>query len=865
MAHTQTDSTDKEFDPGTILDKDGRPIKLDLQREYGFDDSGFLSLFKDHALTYENPDELIGKKGYEIYDKMYRHSEIKGAIEEKKGKILATAWHVAPASDDPLHIEQAEEIEYQLKHVDGGIKSGLEAMLDGLVKGFSINEKIFTIVQGGPRKGITQLSRLKSKRPDNYGFELDKFSNIIALVNESVEGTAQSFMGGSGERVPLAKFVHFSHKGRYENPYGESDLRAAYQWYWLKDTYIKFQAIFLETMGMPTRVAHYPQGFAQASQNALQGLMEAIKSNTAITIQDDIKLDFMEAGKQNADAFQMAIEYADKQINRAVIGQFMTSSIDAAGGARAAAEVHQETAEDFVSGTRKNLEAVVNDQIVEQLIDVNWPGTSEYAQFIMAAAAETEVSIKTPADVKVLKEASIIHPDTDLADKNAMRKIYNLPPLEALPEKQIQPVPSPVPPANNQPIKDENGDAPNGDGDAALSAPSSYDDEQAAYDDCCGGSINMATPDKTTDLPADLDKRFEKRAVKTNIPKLKKQMEDSDAALVDQLSANYTAIRDDMMAQTEKLLNEKQGTVDATKLRNMKVKGTLSRRVENTLIAHFVPLIEVQYVQAVGEIEESPVIPDEAQLVANLLALMESDHSVMLAVISTGEVAAPAAEVEQLKKWQAIGATEKIDRWREQRLHAFQKNWSQNKVFFISDVQDAEIVKKVKTAIQTGLNQNKSTAAIVADVKESLDPWVKTATGNAKLATPARLETIVRTNTTSLFADSRRLAFEDPLVTEAFPAMEFTAVLDNRTTDQCEGLDGAQYPVGDPIWNRITPPLHFNCRSTIVPVAAKEFDGRSRDPGALPALKDGKATGKTVLEATPQEFGGFKNAQAAAA
>jgi len=43
----------------------------------------------------------------------------------------------------------------------------------------------------------------------------------------------------------------------------------------------------------------------------------------------------------------------------------------------------------------------------------------------------------------------------------------------------------------------------------------------------------------------------------------------------------------------------------------------------------------------------------------------------------------------------------------------------------------------------------------------------------------------------------------------------FTAVLDSRTSDICQHHDGEIYPVDDP---KFVPPLHWNCRSVLVPV-----------------------------------------------
>jgi hypothetical protein len=44
--------------------------------------------------------------------------------------------------------------------------------------------------------------------------------------------------------------------------------------------------------------------------------------------------------------------------------------------------------------------------------------------------------------------------------------------------------------------------------------------------------------------------------------------------------------------------------------------------------------------------------------------------------------------------------------------------------------------------------------------------------------------------------------------------VQFVATLDSRTTPLCRSLDGQHYPLAE----APTPPLHWNCRSKLVPV-----------------------------------------------
>ena len=57
--------------------------------------------------------------------------------------------------------------------------------------------------------------------------------------------------------------------------------------------------------------------------------------------------------------------------------------------------------------------------------------------------------------------------------------------------------------------------------------------------------------------------------------------------------------------------------------------------------------------------------------------------------------------------------------------------------------------------------------------------------------------------------------FNDSGVVQGY---QYSAILDDRTTDICAGLHGKKFRKGEePI-----PPMHFNCRSVLIPITAFE-------------------------------------------
>lgn len=87
-----------------------------------------------------------------------------------------------------------------------------------------------------------------------------------------------------------------------------------------------------------------------------------------------------------------------------------------------------------------------------------------------------------------------------------------------------------------------------------------------------------------------------------------------------------------------------------------------------------------------------------------------------------------------------------------------------------------------------------------------------------------RLDTIYRTNLQSAYMAGRYKEMKE--VEAEFPYWEFVAVMDNRTTDSCEGLNGIVLPSNDTFWSVNYPPRHFKCRSRAR--AVSEFQMKKR-------------------------------------
>ena len=74
----------------------------------------------------------------------------------------------------------------------------------------------------------------------------------------------------------------------------------------------------------------------------------------------------------------------------------------------------------------------------------------------------------------------------------------------------------------------------------------------------------------------------------------------------------------------------------------------------------------------------------------------------------------------------------------------------------------------------------------------------------------ARIDTAIRTTSFEAINEARYSFFSDPALDGFVEALEYSAILDDRTTEICSQLDSQTYSIDDEVWSTFRPPNHFN-------------------------------------------------------
>src|SRR5690606_33678394 len=101
-----------------------------------------------------------------------------------------------------------------------------------------------------------------------------------------------------------------------------------------------------EVHGNPTKVGRHPGGATKEEKDAFLSDMRAMASSAAVVVPDGWNIELLEAKVGSGEVFAKLIEWANKAMSVAVLGQNLTTDVE--GGSHAAAQVHENVRQDLI-------------------------------------------------------------------------------------------------------------------------------------------------------------------------------------------------------------------------------------------------------------------------------------------------------------------------------------------------------------------------------------------------------------------------------------------------------------------------------------------------------------------------------------
>lgn len=678
-----------------------------------------------------NPDDLWQKHGdYSIYEDMLKDDQVSICSRLKKDLILGSGFDIVVDGEE----DQKDIIEFIYKALDcdceGEFSNRLEEMLSCYDFGFSITEKIFKKRDDG----FITLKDLKTREPNSWLIYQDDHGNVIKFEQNTVAGEIE---------VPGHKLIHMIGNEKFQNPYGNSELRTCYAAWFAKRQVIRFYAIYLEKAASPIPVAKYPTNTPKETVNKIFNVIKAFQAKTAITLPKEFEIEFLES-KTAGEAYSKALNIFNMFVGRALFVPDLLglTGSETGGGSYSLGKEQIKIFFMHINRRRNYLQKMIQRHIIEPMVKFNF-GFMEYYPLFKFKPLDDQEAIELAKVWLDAVKSKVYKPNEE--EINYFRSLVKFPEGDV---EMVEPPPAPMIP-----------------GIAPLDKNKPVDQQDEKDDSEEVEPADKKEFGKVFNLPkGDYYKKVDFKAIEA-------KLDDYDNSIVKEAQPVINKIFSDIYDQIakKKILDKK----DITRVDDIKVKYL--KELKTILKSSFMGIYKDGQTQAQSEILKSnfrqPTTSEE------FLQLLEDEN------------------------------------------YSYIGDWEYN------------VTKSVKNEIIKAIKDGKPLSSVI----DILDD-------EGKNLSEVSLERYARTKHTEVMNRGRLEFFGSTGVVDAY---QYSAILDDRTSDICRGLHGKIFKAGtEPV-----PPLHFNCRSVLIPITKYEEFETDTHVGKTPIqefIEENKGKGFSV-------------------
>ncbi|MFN3730147.1 MAG: DUF935 family protein [Fimbriimonadaceae bacterium] len=317
-----------------------------------------LTTWQQRALAV--PGEESGALPDATAVQMQRDAMIQTALTIKKLGVLAAGYRIEPGDASATARRAATYIEGELNQMEGSPHGVMFAAMDAFARGWSIQELVFE-----RRDHQVGLRAIRPKDPSLFGLKMSSAGRI--------EGVELHLPGETPRAVPRDRFVIYLYRPSYRRLKGMSDLEAAHPHWRAKTGLLDAWRLHLERFASPTVLGQYQRGLPAEEQAAILAALRDLHRNTAVVYPDEIRVDLLGGGKESSSGFIEAIEFHNREMARAILGQTLTTDEGRRIGSLALGRVHLQILLLQLDALRRELEdGVMTEQVIKPLVQLNF-------------------------------------------------------------------------------------------------------------------------------------------------------------------------------------------------------------------------------------------------------------------------------------------------------------------------------------------------------------------------------------------------------------------------------------------------------------------------------------------------------------
>lgn len=813
--------------PQFIRNAFAAPIKeAPLPTEAAWSES---SMYRGADFPKYNPDDLLTRKGYAVYRKMMIDEQVKAVVRFKRDAITSRDYMFllddSDLSEEEVDLRKAVFAK-AITAMTTPFTDALNGIMSAMYNGFSITEKLLNHFEYDGRTWYG-VDKLKQRPCDSFLFHTDAHGNVEKFVQqfEAME-----------QELDITAFIHFVQNPDFDTHYGRSELRECYRAWFSKDMVIKFQNIHLERFAAGFVWAAPKEGKVLTAGTpeftSLQNVMKNLQATSSIILPSGIELNIEHPA--TTDAFERAIAQHDKAIAKALlVPNLLGISEQGSTGSFAQSKTQLEAFLWTLDADATRLEQTLNVQLFKQLGDLNF-GDGKYPVFKFKPVSD-ERKLEIVKIWMTLVTAGAVQA-TDL-DEAYIRDALEMPKKVVI-----------------------EGDAPdlilNGAQVQSLVGIVSQVGAGTISPEAAKAVITAVFPITPEQAAAMVDSAKVEKPASTEPTAIIPPVEGEGATGEEGADTKQPKIGDDgkpvLDAQGKPVMEE---TVVGKMQISVSAFSKAMKRVDFAVIANKADNTSEDTAYELAAINSAAV--------ARLVALAEelklgtadgNPDDLNKIAFSPAEVASlKNATTKGLKEAWNIGESHaKRELMKAQGGAAFAANdlalqdvaakYLKAKGYTLAgDISNAT-QKTIRNILMEGVKVSKTHAetkqaiykALESDGLVTEEAVVEALGASTVKQANARIATAIRTTAFEAINEARYQLFSDPDLQGFVEALEYSAVLDDRTTEICQQLDGQTYGIDSEEWSTFRPPNHFNCRSILVPVTVRDTWTQSDAPTVGP-------------------------------
>lgn len=721
-----------------------------------------------------NPDQLLTRQGLHIYDQMMIDEQVKAVMKFKRDAILSRAWTFKYEDDSKLSPDE------QVRRI-----KVLTRMVQDKLKGSF--EDALTYILRSMKHGFSVSEKIYDQvLIDGLTYyacvELRPKPPFSFYFITDQYGTLQRFgqnYGGALRDLDIRKFIHHVNEPSEDQWFGRSELRAAYRSYYSKDVLIKMQNLWMERLAGGFIVVE-PETTAPvispADRTALVSALGDIKTISGLLLPPGYKAKNVSA--TTGTEFKDTVAYHDLAIAKALlVPNLLGLSNNGGTGAYAQSQTQLEAFFWTINSDTHRLEAVVNEQWFYEVCELNF-GDGEYPCFSFKPASEEFVKWVVGQWTSLIGSNAVV---TTEADEKHLRQILNMPSRS----KQDKPL---VTPSQEQANKLT---------DAKTQQLTTKETVDVTGDESYTAHTHDGKP-RACSVAS-----FSRASARVAFSVIEHKAESYAAQGRTTLAGIVAAAVVRILHSVPQYVATPSTVQDATFTRSdMQRLNTACRTVlQNGW--------DLGQRQAVKELESARKVP----MARRSFAALRDQAAEFLSANGFRMAGNLADGAKSIIQQELLNGVKAGDRPELIKARIFER-----------------LISRGMTNLQSSLDNIDET-----DVQQALNEALGASTDKQAAA---YLDTLARTNVFEAMNEARFNEFTDPELDGFVQALEYSAILDDRTTEICSALDGDTYAADNPLWDTYRPPNHYNCRSVLIPVTkADGWDGEeSDDPVVDPAV-----------------------------